>query len=368
VIKIDRKVRLGFIGCGWMGQRVHLRNFLKIDSCEVVAICDQRKELCDGVAKRFHIPKAYYSHKELIEKEELDAVAAIAMPQLHEPSAIDCLNAGLHVYTEKPIATCSARAAEMVKAAKKNNVKLMVANMKRYDPGVNLAKEIIEGLDRSKELGKRTYARVHYFCGDWICGFSEPMVERNEPSYDYWAGLPKSIENIEPKHIKNFTSFQAQFCHATNLIRYLWGDPSEVTYANLYDFDNDSYSGHTLLKIGDIQCALESGRVKAHFWDEEYKIYFERGWVEIKAPPPLLQQQPAKIEVYKCTDNKTSYEHPISPWGWSFEEEARYFIDCVLKDKEPRTPGYDCYKDIYLCERIYMAYRQKKPIKLDYSF
>jgi len=50
------KVRLAMVGCGMMGQSVHLQNFLKTPKCEVVAICDQDAQLAQKVAERYHVP------------------------------------------------------------------------------------------------------------------------------------------------------------------------------------------------------------------------------------------------------------------------------------------------------------------------
>ncbi len=88
-----------------MGQAVHLPNFLKTESCEVVALCEVREKLGRAVAKQHGIPRYYRSHRDLMSLEDIDAVAAIARDEYHAPIAIALLKSGKHVFIEKPIAT-----------------------------------------------------------------------------------------------------------------------------------------------------------------------------------------------------------------------------------------------------------------------
>lgn len=95
---------------------------------------------------------------------------------MHAPIAIDAMNAGKHVYLEKPMATNLPDARTMVDTADRNGVKLMIGYMKRYDPGIELAKSIIDKVRVSGELGDITHMRVHCFGGDWICNVGKPIT------------------------------------------------------------------------------------------------------------------------------------------------------------------------------------------------
>jgi predicted dehydrogenase len=358
------KVRIGFLGCGMMGQSVHLRNFLKISECEIVAVCDQRLDLAQKVAAKHDLPAAFASHQEMLERVELDAVVAINHAHIHSQQVIDCAHAGKHTYVEKPMAMSSADAQAMVEAAKANGVFCMVAHMKRYDSGVRLARQIMDEAKASGELGKPTHARVHYFCGEWIAGYHEPrvVVEEANPSGRYPMRYP---DFMPAEHARPWWGFLQQFCHATNALRFLWGDPDEIRYACWDDFARDAGRCLAVLQIGDMSCAFEAGAMRSHFWDEEYKLYFEKGWVEVKCTPPLLQQTPAKVEVYRA--DKPAFEYPVPAWGWAFENEARHFVECVREGREPVTSGADTWKDVYLAEQLYLANREGQGRRLIYE-
>ena len=66
-------VRLGYVGCGFMGQKVHLHNFTALPDCEVVALAEVRKGLGQRVQDRFGIHRLYGNHLEMSENLERQA-------------------------------------------------------------------------------------------------------------------------------------------------------------------------------------------------------------------------------------------------------------------------------------------------------
>src|SRR5690348_16531273 len=76
-------VRIGFVGVGNMGQVAHLRNYVNRKDCKVVAIAEIRPKLAEQVARRYGIEHVYASHREMIEREKLDAIVAPQMFTLH---------------------------------------------------------------------------------------------------------------------------------------------------------------------------------------------------------------------------------------------------------------------------------------------
>ena len=349
-----RKVKLGFVGCGFMGQLAHLVNFLESDKCEVVALAELREKLGRKVAERYRIPKLYKSHRELAQDKDIEAVVEITSDGLHAPIAIDLMNAGKHVFTEKPMATCLTDARRMVEAAEKNNVKLMVGYMKRFDPGVQKAKELVDEFRSSGELGEITFVRAHCFGGDWVCNIGKPIsTEESGPE------TPTPLPEWLPKEMeRSFVGYNNVYCHNINLLRFLLGDIKGVKYAELGG--KTWRSGRiVILDFGDFISSLETGSISANFWDEEIKIYFEDGWMEILTPPPLLRNVPARVEVYKAGRTQEVI-HPYSPWDWSFRRASEHFLDCILEDREPISSGKDSLEDIRIMEEIFKTYLGKR--------
>ncbi|MDP6053926.1 MAG: Gfo/Idh/MocA family oxidoreductase, partial [Candidatus Latescibacteria bacterium] len=102
--RTEKPVRIGMVGVGYIGQIAHLANYMETEGCEVVAIAEIRPDLRDAVAAHYGIPQAFPSHRELLDNAELDAVVAVTRRHHTGPVALDCLQAGKHLFTEKPMA------------------------------------------------------------------------------------------------------------------------------------------------------------------------------------------------------------------------------------------------------------------------
>ncbi|MBA7670759.1 Inositol 2-dehydrogenase/D-chiro-inositol 3-dehydrogenase [subsurface metagenome] len=341
------KVKLGFVGCGFMGQMAHLSNFVESEKCEVVALAEKRRSLRDKVAQKYHISRVYSTHEELCQDKEIDAVVEITSDALHSPIAIDLMNAGKHVFTEKPMATNLADATKMVEASEKNKVKLVIGYMKRYDPGVEKAKKSIGHFEKTKEMGKVTFIRSHCFEGDWICNIGEPIRTDEEYPRVAKAVFP---EWLPPEFHKEFKYFNNVYCHNINLLRFLLKKKMKVK--EVYFTESTKV---VLFDMEGIATTLETGDISANFWDEELKVYYEDGWVELIASPPLLKNVPARLRVYKAGRIQEIIESYL-PWDWSFRRANEDFLDCILRDRESRSSGKDSLEDVRIVEEIFKKY------------
>ena len=104
------KVRIGYVGCGMMAQRVHLPNFASLPDCELVALAEVRRDLGEKVQRRYGIPRLYPDHRGLIDDPQVDAIAVSAAFATQAEVARECLAAGKPVYMEKPMAISIAQA------------------------------------------------------------------------------------------------------------------------------------------------------------------------------------------------------------------------------------------------------------------
>ena len=337
------KLRIGFVGCGFMGQLVHLANFTAQEDCEVVALAELRPHLRELVAEEYRIPRTVESHAELADADDIDAVVSITAEDLNEHIACDLLRAGKPVMTEKPMAPSVEAARRMVEAAREGQAQLMIGYMKRYDDGVRETLRLIEGWRESGELGELTFARGHCFCGGCTAGLEGhittdegyPEVERTPlPSW-----LPEQAADT-------YRRLNNVFCHNVNLLRYLLASPLEVSHV-----DMGGRSWVILFDGGGFPVSLELGTLSAHAWEEQTRVYFERGWIEIETPPPLLRNVPAKVTVYRGGE-APELRQPIGPWTWAFENEARHFLECVREGKQPLSSGEDSVRDMQITEEI----------------
>src|SRR5262245_54005609 len=91
-------VRLGYVGCGWMAQKVHLPNFASLPDCRIVALAEVRRDLREKVGERFRVPRLYANHLEMAGNPEIDAVAISADHALQGAMAEVFLRRGKPVF------------------------------------------------------------------------------------------------------------------------------------------------------------------------------------------------------------------------------------------------------------------------------
>jgi len=145
------KVRVGVIGIGYWGPHL-LRNLVSLPTVQVVAVADRMDQRLQEVKNSYPqitVTKDYHDFFEM----GVQAVAIATPPATHFPIAKDCLEHGVHVMVEKPLALNSADAELLVDIAEQRGLTLMVGHTYEYNPAVRKIKEIID----SGELGK-----IHY--------------------------------------------------------------------------------------------------------------------------------------------------------------------------------------------------------------
>ncbi|GAA3404822.1 Gfo/Idh/MocA family protein [Paenibacillus hodogayensis] len=138
------KVRIGIIGAGLIG-KAHLRNYANIQDAEVVAICDVNEQEARKVAEQFHIPHVYADFREMLKRDDIEAVDVCLHNNLHAPVTIAAFEAGKDVYCEKPIAGAYRDGVTMLEAAEAHGKKLHVQLGTLYRKETKAAKALIDG-------------------------------------------------------------------------------------------------------------------------------------------------------------------------------------------------------------------------------
>ena len=137
------------VGAGGITQESHLPVLKSLRDVEVTAICDQQVALAKSASSRFRIRSVYESLEQMLCGEKLDIVDICAPPRTHAQLAIQAMEHGCHVLTEKPLAISTSEADKMIASARKHNVKLGVVHQNLFNPVVIQARKLID----SGELG-----------------------------------------------------------------------------------------------------------------------------------------------------------------------------------------------------------------------
>ena len=104
---------MGIVGVGNIAE-MNVPGYLEHVRCDVVALCDPRREKVEARAREWGVPKAYTSLDELLADDEVDAVEILTPTHLHKEHVIAAARAGKHISCQKPMANSVADAREMM--------------------------------------------------------------------------------------------------------------------------------------------------------------------------------------------------------------------------------------------------------------
>ena len=159
-----RIVNVGFVGCGRHATRDLFPMLSKIDNLKLVSTCDLNIKKAQTNASSFGANTYYSDYKEMISRENLDAIIVVGPPDMHYTVGLYCLESGLHIFVEKPTSLSLNKAKRLSDRSKKNNVFGQVGHFLRHSSAHQLAKKII----KSKEFGKPISINCHYYTnGPW---------------------------------------------------------------------------------------------------------------------------------------------------------------------------------------------------------
>jgi predicted dehydrogenase len=324
-----------------MGQCAHLKNYVTVDGCEVVALAELRAELGGAVAARYGVPRVYASAEAMLASEALDGIVASQPFDRHGVLVPELLKAGIPVFTEKPLAASVEVGERIVEAVAASGTWHMVGYHKRSDPATMAAKVEIDRLRATGELGRLTYVRILMPAGDWIAdGFNDlisvpgdyPDVDRDPPASD-----------MDAETYRRYTAFVNYYIHQVNLMRHLLGEPYAVTYAEPSGvlFAGQSASGAA--------CTIEMSPYQTTVdWQESALICFERGYVKLELPAPLAHNRPGHVAFFRDPGNGATPETrvPQLPWIHAMRQQAMNFVAAVRGERQPMCEAAEALEDL----------------------
>jgi UDP-N-acetylglucosamine 3-dehydrogenase len=137
------KITCGVIGLGWFGEH-HVDALQQLPMAEVTAVCTRRPERVKEVAEKYQVPKTYTDYHDLLADPEIDMVTVVTHVADHVQPTIDALQAGKHVFLEKPMANSAEECDQIIAEVEKSDKCFMVGHICRFDTAYALAKEEIE--------------------------------------------------------------------------------------------------------------------------------------------------------------------------------------------------------------------------------
>lgn len=340
------KVRFAIIGSGHIGKR-HAEKIAANPSAVLVAVCDSKKDRVNALAKEYDV-QAFEDYKDLLALDNVDVVNICTPNGLHAEMCINAANAKKHVLCEKPMALSSSDAQDMIAAAEKNNVKLLVVKQNRYNPPVVAVKEALE----AGKLGDLSMVMVNCI---W---------NRNPDYYDQadWRGT---------KDLDGGALF-TQFSHFVDLMLYLAGSVKSV-FANA---DNLNHPNIDIDDVGSVMLRFKNGAVGSlTYTTNAYPKNFEgsitligsKGMVKIGGQYlnelefwSVDGEPEKKVEKGAAPNNYGFYQGSMS----NHDKVIANVVDVFLNDATIKTTGMEGYKTVEIIEAMYASAEDHKEVLL----
>lgn len=287
---MPKTVKIGVIGCGAIAERLHVPDYHYSPYADIVAFCDVNEAHAQAVANKF-APKAkiYTDYKRLLQDPDVEAVSVCLPNSMHGPASIEAVEAGKHVMVEKPMATSLEEAKQMIAAAKKNNVLLMVNQTQRRVPSHMKAKEVLD----SGILGEVLYVIGmfgHAGPDDWSPGsdwFFDKKAARFGAMADLGVHKADLIRHLTGKEIVEISAFTARLEKEGDV---------EDNFSSTIKFDNGAIgmlgASWTAKGMGSnfIIFHCSNGTLRLHMWPDKpcvAHLVNPRAEINFEIPPPL---------------------------------------------------------------------------------
>ena len=155
---MNRVVKCGVIGCGWIGKMKHISYLAKAQDVQITAICDIDEAVIEQTIKEYHLDgvKVYKDYRDLCADPEVEAVHVCTPNSLHYEMTMCAIANGKHVFCEKPLATKTEDAVQMAEAAEKAGVWLALGHQRRFISSVQYIRSMVE----RGEFGDVYYAKA----------------------------------------------------------------------------------------------------------------------------------------------------------------------------------------------------------------
>lgn len=349
-------MNLVLIGCGRISYKHIEAAINNSEKLSLVAVCDQvlaraneRKAEYEKVFPDARV-SVYADYREMLEKEKPDICAIATESGYHPQIAIDCLNAGVHVICEKPMALSIADAGAMIATARRNNRKLAVCFQNRFNAPVQKARKALE----AGRFGKLLHGMI--------------QVRWNRDK-EYYAQAPwRGTWELDGGTLMN------QCTHGIDLLQWMMGeDPvrvQAVTRRFMRPIEAEDFGAALVeFKSGAVGVIEGSADIYPKNLNETLSLFGEKASVVIGGLAVNKIETWRFEDANEVGDTEDKVLDPLAkdpPSVYGFGHTALYadFIDAIEQDREPLVNGEAGKKALEIILAIYKSQKTGMPVDL----
>lgn len=343
-------MKYALIGCGRIATN-HIKAAMN-NGLEFVAVCDVLPAAMEELLTKHNIEndktiKRYTDYKKMITENDIELISIATDSGVHAEIALYCINNGINVIIEKPIAMSIEDADEIIRRSNEKKVAVSACHQNRFNLAVQEMRKALE----EKRFGKLSHGSVHV---RW---------NRNQNYYDQaaWRG----------KWASDGGSLMNQCIHGIDLLRWMMGEEVEEVYGatrqQFHHYLEAEDIGMAVVKFKNGSIATIEGTVNVYPKNLEETLYLfgEKGTVKLGGTSCN------NIDVWDFADqretdlkNKNLQEATSNVYGNGHTSLFADVIDAIKTGREPYVSAIDGRNALEMVLAIYKSQKTGQPVKL----
>jgi predicted dehydrogenase len=374
----SERVRIGIIGCGNQGGQ-HIKKLIQVADAEIVSVSDLDSQRLVKATAESAGAKGVADFRRILDDPNVDAVIVATPDHWHAPAAIMALDAGKHVYVEKPFSHNVREAQLLLEATKRSGKVVAHGTQSRSNPAIQQAMKML----RDGAIGDVLVAKC------WDCqlrdniGHKQPSSAPAEIDYDTWVGPAKWLPYQENRHHYNWHWWHNFGCgdmgnDGIHEIDYaLWGmgiesHPSIISGAGgKYFFDDDQefpdtqqvtfeYPGDA--KVGSRRMLIFEQRL----WTTSYPYGVDSGTEYFGTQGKMFVSKRGKFDLLGPRNQRLNVKLDSTP-KCEVSENHRNWLDCIKSGGVPNANAEVACRAAIAVHLGNIATRLQRAIRFDPS-
>lgn len=338
------------IGCGRIATN-HIKAALN-NHLNIVAVCDVLPEAMENLLSKHGLEqdksiKRYTDYKKLLEENELQLISIATESGIHAEIALKCIDAGVNVIIEKPMAMNMADAEEIIRRSEEKHVKVAACHQNRFNIAVQEMRHALE----AGRFGRLSHGAIHV---RW---------NRDHGYYDQakWRGT----------WAQDGGCLMNQCIHGIDLLRWMMGDEVEEVYGTtrqqFHDYLEAEDVGLAVVKFknGAIGTIEGTTNVYPRNLEETLYLFGEKGTVKLGGTSTN------NIDVWNFADeddsdakNKGLQEETSNVYGNGHTSLFADMMDAIEYDRKPYVDAVAGRNALEMILAIYKSQKTGLPVKL----
>jgi len=359
------KVRIGVVGGGLVAQAMHLQYLAaKPDRFSVDALAEPSQAVREALGARYGIRRLHADHRGLLDAGELDAAVVSSPAGTHAGVVLDALDAGLHVFVEKPMCITLRDADAIVAARERTGLTVQVGTMKRFDPAYEAM--LAELPDTAGDL---RYISVVVNDPEFEPFFTADEIARGDVPADVIEAtrsaereqVAEAVGSDDPDTVRAFSeSYLGSMLHDLNVVHGLLERMAEPLPAEVVDAawwnEGRAVTGAVRLANGSRWDSAWIQLLDTFEYRESITLYFADSVRSLLFPSPWQKQRPT---VYRRSERRDGANRAVETESYqeAFSRELDAFHACVVDGAECRTPPEQARLDIEVLTAMFHAAR-----------